>query len=160
MGLFRLGRGIGKIGDMMFDGKANTRDGLFALKVAKVTFNPSANTAQRPIGAYALGEALPMGAIVVGGFIQVNTTFTSAGADAGTIAISIEGANDIVSAIAISDGSNPWDAGKHAIIPKANTPESTSITTTTATRKITATVAVQNLTAGKATIMLYYVQGA
>jgi len=95
---------------------------------------------------------------VVGGFIDVITTFTSSG-DSATIAIKTEGANDIVTATAISAGGNIWDAGQSPIIPKANTPDSTAVKMSDA-REITATVAVEVLTAGKCIIYLYYVQSA
>jgi hypothetical protein len=125
-------------------------------QIAKAVFDPSAVTAHRAIGAHGLGISIPDNAIVVGGWVEVLTTFASAGADAGTIAVSIQSANDIVSAVAISDGANPWDAGQHAIVPKINTPESTSIKLTAA-REITATSGGQALTAGKANIFLVWV---
>lgn len=99
---------------------------------------------------------LPLNAIVVGGFVHVITTCVTAGADAGTMAIHVNGANDIVTAIAVSDGTNPWDAGLHAIIPKANTPEATGIICTAA-RAVTFTIAVQAFTAGKIVVFLYWV---
>lgn len=137
---------------------SGTADGLGMLKVARATFNPSANASERTAAPHGLGVTIPDKAVVVGGFIQINTTFTSAD-DSATVAIHVQSANDIKSAIAISDVSNPWDAGLKAIIPKANTPESTGIALTAA-REITATVATQVLTAGKATIFIYYVGGA
>lgn len=137
---------------------AKISDDLSIMRVASATFDPSANTGERTIDAHGLGVTIPDNAIVVGGFVDVITTFTSAGADAGTIALSVQSANDIVSAIAISNGGNPWDAGLHAIIPKANTPESTGIKMTD-NREVTATVAEQALTAGKAVVYLYYVNG-
>lgn len=143
----------------LLDGAAAPNaDGLGFLRVARATFDPSTNADERTIAAHSLGVTIPDDAIVVGGFIEVNTTFTSA-TDAATVAIHVEGADDIVAAIAISDVSNPWDAGMQAIIPKANTPESTGVKLSAA-REITATVAVEALTAGKATIFLYYVVGA
>jgi glycine betaine/choline ABC-type transport system substrate-binding protein len=59
--------------------------------------------------------------------------------------------------VAISTGTS-WDAGFQAIIPKNNTPESTGIKLTAA-REITATVAVEALTAGKCDIFVEYVEG-
>ncbi len=132
--------------------------GLGILRMAKATFNPSATAGQRTVAPHGLGVTLPDNALVVGGFIEILTTFADGASDNATIALSVEGANDIVSAIAISDVSNVWDAGKQAIIPKANTPELTAIKLSAA-REITATVAVHALTAGKATIFLYYVEG-
>lgn len=133
-------------------------DGLGFMRVAKATFDPSANSGHRSIGAHTLGVTIPDNALIVGGFREVLTTCADGASDNATIAFSIESAGDIVAAIAISNGSNPWDAGKQAIIPKANTPESTAVKLSAA-RLITATVAVHALTAGKVTIFLFYVQG-
>lgn len=137
---------------------AGSADGLGTMRVARATFDPSANTLQRPIAAYDLGVTIPINAVVCGGFVIVHTVFTSAGGNAGTVAISIQSANDIISAAAVS-GAPYSTIGRKAIVPKANTPESTSIELTAA-RAITATVASQALTAGKLTVILFYVVGA
>ncbi len=108
------------------------------------------------IGAIASKTVIPDDALIIGGFVNVLTTCTTAGGDAGTMAIKVESANDIVTAIAVSDGTNPWDAGRHAIIPKRNTPESTSILTTAA-RRVTFTIAGQAFTAGRFIVYLEYV---
>jgi len=100
---------------------------------------------------------LPANAIVMGGFLDVNTLFTSANANNGTIAVSVEAANDIVTAAAVS-GAPYSTIGRKAITPKANTPESTAVKTTVA-RKITCTVAVSALLTGKLTGYLYWVAG-
>lgn len=105
------------------------------------------------IGAIGLGAWVPDNAIIVDSMIDVITTLTTAGADAGTIAVSVEAANDIVAAIAVSDVSNPWDAGLQAGIPVGTV--ATAIKTT-AKREITATIAVQAVTAGKFKVYLQY----
>lgn len=128
--------------------------GIGVMRVAKAQYNFAVHGGT--IGAKNLGVAIPAKAVICGGFVEVLTTCTTEGSDAGTMALSVERANDIVAAIAVSDVSNPWDAGKHAIIPKANTPESTSVKTTVA-RNVTATIAVQNFTAGRLNVWLYYV---
>lgn len=107
------------------------------------------------IGAKTLDDGLPDKAIICGGVIDVLTTCVTAGADAGTLAISVNGANDIVAAIAVSDVSNPWDAGRHAIVPKANTPETTGVKLTAA-RAVVATIAGQAFTAGRLVVILDY----
>lgn len=137
-------------------GPVGTDIGLGNLRVARFVFD-CAVAANLPIGAHGVGVTLPIHAIVVGGFVDVNTAFTSAGGNAGTIAISVEAANDIISAAAVS-GAPYSTIGRKAIVPKANTPESTSVKATAA-REITCTVAVQALTAGKLTGYLYYVEG-
>jgi hypothetical protein len=148
------------------------RTGTVVTEMAVAVFDPSANTAQRPVGAYGLGVYLPAKAIIKRIFVDVVTTFTSAGADAGTIAIHAQAADDIIAAIAISDASNVWDAGIHG--SKVGFPNlgadaahdsalevaalfAATAVKTTAIREITATVAVQALTAGKANIFVEYV---
>lgn len=129
-------------------------DGHGMLRLARATYDFAEHGGD--IGDIGLGVTLPEGAIVVGGLVDVVTTCTTEGADAGTMAISVEGAGDIVAAIAVSDLTDPWDEGLQAIIPKANTPETTGIKCT-ADREITATIAVQKFTAGKFVVFLYYV---
>jgi hypothetical protein len=129
-------------------------DGLGSLGVARVTFDASI-AGNQSIAAHASTVLIPANAIVVGGFFDVNTVFHSAGADAGTIAISVEGANDIQTAAAVS-GAPYSTINRKAIVPKANTPESTGVKASVA-RAVTFTVAGQILSAGKLTLFLYYV---
>jgi hypothetical protein len=134
--------------------------GLGALRVARFEFaadeEDSAGADNLAVGAHGVGVVLPAHAIIVGGFYDVNTPFTSAGNTA-TVAIHVEGANDIVTATAVSNAIY-GTKGRKAIVPKANTPESTSVKTTEA-REITCTVAVQALETGKLTGYLYFVEG-
>lgn len=136
--------------------------GLGVLRVARFEFDTAkkdsgGTVANTTIAAHGTGVTLPANAIIVGGFVDVNTAFTSASSNTGTIAISVEAANDIISAAAVS-GPPYSTIGRKAIVPKANTPESTSVKATQA-REITCTVAVAALTAGKLTGYLYYVEG-
>jgi len=108
---------------------APSANGLGLFRVARATYDFAVNGGA--ISAISSGVTIPDNAIVCGGFVDVVTTCTSAGADAGTMAIHVQGANDIVSAVAISAATD-WDAGLHAIVPKANTPESTGIKLTAA----------------------------
>ena len=140
------------------DQTAKAADGLLAMGVARFTFDPSLTAGSRTIDAHGTGVTLPINAVVIGGFVEVNTVFHSEGADAGTIAISTEGADDIIAAAAVS-GAPYSSIGLKAIVPKSNTPESTGIKCTAA-REITCTVAGQALTAGKLTGFLHYVVSA
>lgn len=106
------------------------------------------------IGAIGLGVTLPNKAVITGGFVDVITTCTTASADAGTMALHANSAGDLVAAIAVSDASNPWDAGRHDIIPD-NT-GSTAVKLTAA-RELTATIATQAFTAGKFVLSVDYV---
>ncbi len=130
--------------------------GLNVSRVCIGLFDPSTNAGERTIAPHLISVALPAKAIIKQFYYQVLTTFTSA-TDAATIALSVEGANDLVSAIAISNGANPWDAGNMV----AGIPVGTAATMvkTTVARQITATVAVEALLTGKMYIYADYVQG-
>jgi len=105
--------------------------------------------------AIGLGVTIPDNAIVTGGFVEVVTTCTSSD-DSGTMALHIQTANDLVTATAISGGSNIWDAGIHSIVPAGT--GATAIKCTAA-REITATIATDAFTAGKLNVWLQYVIG-
>lgn len=146
-----------------------------ARQMAMATFDPSANTAQRPVGAYGLGVYIPSKAVVTKVWYDVITTVTTASADAGTIALHLQAADDVVAAIAVSDATNVWDAGIRGTKigwPNlgADTAHDTAVEVAalfaatmlkmTAEREITATVAVAALTAGKINIFVEYVLSA
>lgn len=152
---------------------AGTNNGNGVLRVARATFDPSGDEDLRTVAAHGLGVSLPAGAIGIGFFYDVTTTFTSAD-DSATIAVHAEAAGDLIAAIAISDATNMWDAGRHAGKPGypnfgADAAHDSQVEVaalfaatflkTTVAREITATVAVQALTAGKATFYVLYVQG-
>lgn len=135
--------------------------------------NDSAGVSNKTVAAHGLGVYIPTKAIVTNAWVDVITSFTSAASTA-TIALKVEGANDLTSAIAINDGSTPWAAGLHgcvagsyaertvagdtAVLDAAS--KAGSFIKTTAERELIATVAVQALTAGKAILFVEYVQSA
>ena len=130
--------------------------GLGVLRCARFEFDAGV-VANRTVAAHGTGVKIPANAIVTGGFVNVNTAFTSASTNTGTIAISVEAANDIISAAAVS-GAPYSTIGRKAIVPKSSTPESTSVLATVE-REITCTVAVAALLTGKLTGYLNYVEG-
>lgn len=98
--------------------------------------------------------ALPSGSVILGGRMEVGTSPVGAGA---SIGITVESAGDVVAVAAISGA--PWSTtGKKAIVPKRNTPESTSVTLTE-DRDILFVVSAADLTDGVVTLYLE-VQGA
>lgn len=105
------------------------------------------------VGAIVISSTgqIPAGAYITGGFVQVDTAVTSGGS--GTLAISVEGADDIVAAAAVSGA--PWSTtGFKDIVPDST---GSTVVKTTAARSITATVATAALTAGVVDVVLYYV---
>lgn len=108
---------------------------------------------RKAAGTYGLGLTLPAGSIVKWGVYRVNTTFASA-TDAATIALQVEAADDLVTAVAISDGGNPWDAGN----PVECTPDNTvaNFVVLTAEREVSAVVATETLTAGELDLWVEY----
>lgn len=98
--------------------------------------------------SHVIGK-VPLGTWVIGGFMNVETAPVGVGA---SIGITVESAGDIVAVAAISGA--PWSTtGKKAIVPKRNTPESTSILTTAA-RDILFVTSAADLTAGKVQVYL------
>lgn len=113
-------------------------------------------TGGKAIGAHGLGVYLPDNAIVVRSWYENLTTFTSA-TDAGTIALGVptDAAAGIKAAVAISNGANAWDAG---LVEGLQTGAiSAAMTKLTAERELTATIAVEDLTAGKLRLYAEYV---
>lgn len=147
-------------------------------KLVKVVFDTaasdSAGVANTTVAAHPSGVFIPDNAIITDAFYEVNTTFVSAGADAGTIAIHLEGADDLVAAIAISDASNVWDAGIHGTLASAATLGAdvahtdaimyaalkvASYIKVDGQEEVTFTVGGQVLSAGKLTLYIEYVVG-
>jgi len=94
-------------------------------RTVKVTFDysgtDSAGVSNATLDlAHPTGVFIPDNAIITAAFYEVATTFVSA-TDACTIAIHVEGAGDLVAAIAISDGTTVWDARIHGTLVKAGT---------------------------------------
>lgn len=148
--------GEDKLADANFETNFTTgllADGLGVLRAARCKYDVSGGDSGT-VAAHTLGVTIPSMGIVVGGYMDVVTLFTST-ADTGTIAISVEGANDIQTAAATSGA--PWSTtGRKAIVPKFNTPESTSVKTSQA-RLVTATVGTNAILTGKCYIVLFYV---
>lgn len=95
---------------------------------------------------------IPSGAVILGGFVDVVTPPTSGGA--GTLAIQVEGAGDIVAAAAVSGA--PWStAGRKSVVPVFT--GATSVKTTAA-RDVSAVIAAFALTAGVLDVYLAYIE--
>lgn len=109
-------------------------------------------TSGATVAAHGLGVSIPANMVVVGGFIDVVKTFTDGADDSATIAIHVKTANDVVTATAISGGSNIWDQGLQTIIPDRATVG--DMIKTTEASEITATVADDALTDGKLIVHL------
>lgn len=109
------------------------------------------NITLRPTPGQGIGDGvIPAGAIIIGGWLEIDTGFTTG--TAATMAINIEGAGDIVAATVVS-GAPYSTTGRKSIIPA-----STGATTvkTTVPRSIVATIAVGTITAGKGRVVVYY----
>ena len=97
-----------------------------------------------------MGNEIPAGSVVTGGYIEVDTALTSGGA--ATVAVNVESAGDLLVAAAVSGA--PWSStGRKSIIPDAT--GATSVKTT-AKRSLVFTVAVAALTAGRARVVVFY----
>jgi len=135
------------------DDSAAFADGLSRVRLATATYDFAVNGGA--ISAIPLAATVPDNAVILDGMVDVVTTLTSA-TDAATIALSVEGADDIVTAVAILTATD-WDAGLRPIKPLGT---SATAIKTTAARAITATIAVEAVTAGKFVVFLRYVLSA
>jgi hypothetical protein len=125
--------------------------GLYVAKYAIATYDFA--TDGGTIGAITLTDAvtIPDNAVVELVSYDVLTTCTSEGADAGTLKLNLVTDGDLSTAIAISDGTDPWDQGVN--LGSVVTP---IIQKTTAARLVQVTVATQNFTAGKVAFCIRY----
>jgi len=159
-------------------GAVKCESGLGTRYIATAIFDTAATdssgAANTTIAAHGLGVYIPTKAVIIRFWYDVVTTFTSA-TDAATIAYKAQSANDLLSAIAISDATNVHDAGLHCGLPGypnlgADAAHDTQVEVAalfaatmikmTAERELTATVAVEALTAGKAVLFVEYVISA
>ena len=99
-----------------------------------------------------VGDKIPSGAIVTDALISVETLCASS-SNTATIALSIQSAADLQAAAAVSGAPFSATGAKRCSALTATT----APIPTTAERTITATVAVQNLTAGKFKVAVTYV---
>lgn len=125
--------------------------GLSDVRYAKATFDASV-VANQGIGSHGLGIFIPTGAIIMDGLIEVTTLFDDGAGKTATIAIQVESAADILTAVAVGTG---FTAGLKDIKPLST---AATMFKTTVAREITAVVAVGALTAGKFNIFIEYVE--
>jgi hypothetical protein len=95
-------------------------------------------------------EKIPSGAVILGGFVEVDTALT--GAANAEAAVKVEGAADTVASAVVTGA--PWSTtGRKSVIPAF-----TGVTTlkTTAARDISIVIAVAALTAGAFDVVLFY----
>lgn len=105
------------------------------------------------VGDHGLGVALPANALITGGYCEVLTTFESPTADAATLGIEA-GTADLIAAVDIADGGNPWAAGVKAIIPVQTA--ATAIKVGTAEVELIVDIGVEDITQGKFVVVVEY----
>jgi hypothetical protein len=131
----------------------NASEGLSSRAFRVVRGDYAFGTDGGVVGTIALiGSAvIPSGATILGGWLEVTTALTSGGA--ATVAITVEGAGDIVAAAAVSGA--PWSTtGRKSIIPVFT---GATAVRTTAARDISAVIATAALTAGAFKVVLVVV---
>ena len=123
---------------------------------AKVVFDTAATDANgvsnKTVASHPQNVYLPANAVITRSYYLVNTGFTSASSNTGTIAITNQTAGDIKAAVAVSDATYANAGANDGIVTGA----ATTHIVNTAERQLTFTVAVAALTAGKLTLCLEY----
>ena len=94
---------------------------------------------------------LPAGITIIGGYVDVQTQVTGAGA---SIACQVEAANDILTAVAIAS----WTTGRKNILPQlgAGALTASTVVRTTAARDISIVISAAVVTAGRFHVVLFY----
>jgi hypothetical protein len=98
------------------------------------------------------GDVVPKGAVVLDTLVKVDTAPDSAGHTA-TVALKVQSAADLQAAKVVSEA--PWSTTG---AKRGGLTATTAPVLTTTRRQITATVAVQALTAGKFTVYVRYLR--
>lgn len=133
-----------------FIGTSGT-NGLGQVGYCRVTYDFAVDGGAIAAIVPANAVALPAKAVITNAWAHVLTAFTSGGS--AQFAVSIEAANDLRTAATITTGG--FDStGFKALIPVGTA--ATFVQTTVATRKLTLTVSVATLTAGKAVFIMQY----
>jgi len=105
------------------------------------------------------GVVLPNAALVVRTYYMVYTSFTSpTGPNNATIALTLNGANDIVTATAIKTSGVIWNAG--GVVAGAQDNAVGNVLALTADRELLMQVGVEGITAGKIKVFVEYIDTA
>jgi hypothetical protein len=103
----------------------------------------------RGLNTQSIGNNIPAGSVITGGYIEVDTPLTSGGA--ATVAVSAESAGDLTAAAVL--GGAPWSTtGRKSLIVVSG---ATSIKTTVL-RNLSIAIATAALTAGKFRVVVFY----
>ena len=121
--------------------------GVGQLEVLEATYSFAVSGGA--VGTISL-NAIPQGAIILGGLLEVEAVPTSAGA--ATIAVQVEGAGDIIAAAAL--GVAPWSTvGRKSVVPAFT--GATSVKTTAA-QTVDIVIGTAALTAGVFRVYLVF----
>lgn len=133
-----------------------TDDTLQAKRIARAVWDHTGGLTSGG-SPYTFGPTLPDNAVIVRAWYHVAITFTSGGGDGAVVGLGIvtDDADGIVAGIAISDGSDPWDAGNHEGIQVGTA--ATYSEQTTAARLFEGTITTEDTTAGKVILYAEYV---
>lgn len=135
---------------------AETANGLSVAEHATVTYDFALHGGA--IGEVVIPGApkIPAGYMCYVDAYIVHTTCVTAGADAGTIRCGFNTDGWMFNALAVSDASNPWDAGGAVQGQKALAVAAQTPVLTTAERDLRVVIATQAFTAGKITFRVSY----
>lgn len=129
------------------------RSGYGGLFVARGNYDFAVDGGAISTIALIGSTAIPAGAVILGGFVDVITALAGATA---TIALQVEAAGDIVATTAVAS----WTTGRKNILPAfvAGSLTAANSVKTTVARDISAVIATAALTAGKFDVYLIYTE--
>ena len=135
------------------NGPVSGNGGLSAVGNAKMTYDFAVDGGAIATITPTNSPTIPLGAIILGGTIDITTTLTSGGA--ATIALGL-GSGAQVAALKAATAVASYTAGQLVMIPIFT---AATYVKATAAARLTATVAAFALTAGKMDVNVVYVQG-
>lgn len=147
----------GTLGEAIDDLRADIDDAFVSLEgstggMAVATWDFAVDGGAQ--GAIILADLAPANTYVVKSWYRVETTLTSA-TDAATVKLGlVDDDATIKAAVAISDVSNPWDAGLHDGDNDGTAANASTLTA--ADKSLVMTIAVEDLTAGKLIVYAEY----
>jgi hypothetical protein len=126
-------------------------EGTYDLKVYRGRYDFAQDLGAISTITLRADSPLPLGSVIIGGYIDVQTALTSGGA--ATVALQAEAANDLQTAITVAGA--PWSTtGRKAITPVFT---AASMIKTTASRAPAMLIAAFTVTAGKFDLVLLYI---
>ena len=121
---------------------------------ARISYNFNSNGGLQ--GTINLTGTIPNNAIIIGGFVDIITSFSSS-SNSASCSLSLESTDDLVASIAINNGSSPWSIGIKSIVPNGTGGNAIKLSSD---NTVDLAISSEDLTAGTFDLWLEYLIGS